>query len=101
MKNNKQNKRNGRSLTERICHSFDIHPDVLPAETLIELRGKNSVSIKGAGRVSVYTDTEVRLLSKNGDICVRGKRLFCSAYRRGAVTIDGKIESVGFEEVKK
>jgi sporulation protein YqfC len=99
MKKSKQKRQGG--LRERFCHSLDIHPDVLPAETLIELRGKSSVSIKGAGRVSVYTDTEIRLLSKNGDICVRGSNLLCSAYRRGAVTVDGKIESVSFEEVRR
>ncbi len=88
-------------IKERLCHSLDIQPDVFPYGTLIELRGRNAVCVRGAGSVSLYTDTEIRFVSREGEICVRGERLFCSAYRRGVATVDGKILSVSFEEVKK
>ncbi len=99
---NKGKENNGKaSFKERLCHSLDIQPDIFPGETHIELRGRSSVCVKGAGRVSVYTDTEIRIEGRAADICVRGERLTCSAYRRGYAEIDGRIESVSFWEDRK
>ncbi len=101
MKNKRTDQKSGADIKERLCRYFDIQPDVFPNETLVEICGRNRVSIKGAGRVRVYTDKEIRLLCRHGELCVLGERLSCSAYRRGAAVIDGKIISVSFEEVKK
>lgn len=84
-------------LREKLCHTLDIQPDIFPGGTLVEIRGRNSVTVKGGGRITLYTEEEIRLMSKGGEICVRGKRLCCSAYCRGATVIDGFINSVDFE----
>jgi len=101
MKNKGKEVNEKQTVKERLCRSLDIQPDIFPYGTLIELRGKESVCVRGAGSVSFYTDTEIRFVIRDGEICVRGERLFCSAYRRGVATVDGKILSVSFEEVQK
>jgi hypothetical protein len=88
-------------IKERLCHSLDIQPDIFPFGTLIELRGRNLVTVRGAGAVSVYTDTQIRLACKDADICILGERLCCTSYRKGTAVIDGRILSVSFEEVQK
>ncbi len=85
------------SMRERLCHTFDIQPDVFPRETHIELRGQNSVTLHGCGRVLVYTDTLISVECREGRACVRGLRLCCSAYKRGTAVIDGYITAVEFE----
>lgn len=89
------------SIKERLCHSLDIQPDIFPRQTFIELRGRNSVTVRGCGRVKVYTDTEIKLSSAEGLVCIKGRRLCCTAYHKGAAVIDGFICSVSFEEVEQ
>ena len=87
-------------IRERLCRSLDIHSDVLPMQTHVEICGNSYVGIKGAGKVSLYTDTEIRLVSRHGEICIKGERLCCTAYRRGDAMVDGKIISVSIEETR-
>ena len=82
---------------ERLCHSLDIQPDIFPRQTFVELRGRNSLTVKGCGRVSKYTETEIRLLCADGELCVKGRRLCCTAYHKGAAVIDGYVCGVWFE----
>ena len=101
MKNKSGERKKSVSFKERLSRGLDIPPDVFPYGTLIELRDKYLVCIRGAGSVSLYTDTEIRFCCKDGEICIRGERLVCSAYRRGVSSVEGKIGSVSFEEVKR
>ena len=89
------------SFRERMCHSLDIQPDVFLGGTLIELRGRNSVTLKGCGKVTVYTDTEIRFSAYEGEVKISGRRLCCSSYCKGAAVVDGCIECVSLEETKK
>ncbi len=86
---------------ERLCHTLDIQPDIFPRGTFVEIRGRNSVTVKGGGRITLYTEEEIRLVLGEGELCVRGKRLCCSAYCRGATVIDGYVSSVDFEGGKE
>lgn len=97
-----QDKKGGKvSVKERLCHTLDIQPDVFLGGTLVEIRGRNAVTVKGGGRITVYTDEEVRLLTREGAVSIRGQRLCCASYCRGTVCVDGCIRSVSFEEAEK
>ena len=86
-------------LRERLCRGLDIPPDLLPGNALIELRGQNAVTVRGCGRILLYTPEEIRLGLKKGYLSICGKRLVCTSYYAGAVGIDGYIRRVSFEEV--
>ena len=92
---------NKAGIKERLCHTLDIQPDIFPGGTLVEIRGRNSLTVKGGGRITAYTQSEIRLRLKDGELSVKGRRLCCSAYHRGAVVIDGLVDSVSFEEAEK
>lgn len=87
-------------LKERLCHALDVPPDLFPQETFIELRGRSSLSVSGAGGVTLYTDRQVRFALRRGELCIRGRRLCCTSYHKGSATVDGLISSVSFEEPK-
>ena len=85
------------SMRERLCARFDIMPDVFPDEMLIEIRGRNMFVLRGRGKIRSYSNTEVILSVRGGNIHVCGRRLFCSDYSNSATKIDGYICSVSFE----
>ena len=85
-------------MRERLCHALDIQPDVFPLETMIEIRGRSSVTVKGSGKVLTYTDSVIRLCVRKGVLRIEGKRLCCASYHVGAAVIDGYVRLVCFEE---
>ena len=89
------------NIRERLCHSLDIQPDIFAGGTLIEIRGRNSVTVRGGGCITAYTDREIRIMSSRAEIRICGERLCCSAYCRSQAVIDGSICSISFEEVKR
>ena len=84
---------------ERWCQRLDVPPDLLPGAGLVEIRGREAVSIKGCGKILVYTPEEIRVALAKGSLIVTGKRLVCTSYYAGAIGIDGHICCVSFEEV--
>ena len=97
----KKNKNSGADtprLRERLCHALDIKPDIFLGETLIELRGRNSLTVRGGGGITAYGDKEIRFKLKKGELSVRGERLACASFERGAAVVDGNIFSMSFEE---
>ena len=89
------------TVRERLCHTLDIQPDIFLGGTLVEIRGRNAVTVRGGGRITVYTEEEIRLLTREGAVSIRGRRLCCSSYCKGTVSVDGRISSVSFEEADK
>lgn len=85
-------------MRERLCHALDIQPDIFPGESFVEIRGRNSVTVKGSGRVLTYTDTLIRFALCKGVLRIEGRRLCCSSYHSGAAVVDGRISLVCFEE---
>lgn len=85
-------------LREKLCQRLDIPPDLLPGAGLVEIRGRNSVSVRGCGKILVYTPEEIRIGLRKGSLLIVGKRLICTSYHAGAVGIDGWIDRVSFEE---
>ncbi len=85
-------------FSERICRALDIEPDVLPHSSLVEIRGRSAVTVNGGGKIIDYTDSEIRLALKKGAIAIRGKRLVCASFCVGKVRVEGRIESVSFED---
>lgn len=86
------------SVRERISRALEIPSDVFTGEVSVHVRGRNHVEISGSGVIREYTDEKISLRIRGGEICIRGRRLLCTAYRRGEVTITGQVRSVSFEE---
>ena len=91
-------KREKRDIKERLCHALDIQPDVFFGEGLVEIRGRNSVTVRGGGKMLTYTDAVIRIQVGKGVLKIEGRRLCCTAYHVGAAVIDGRIDTVTFEE---
>lgn len=86
-------------LRERLCRALDIVPDTLPGAGTVEIRGRNYVSIREGGKILLYTPEKITVEIPDGSVSVLGKRLSCTSYTHGAVSVDGYVECVSFEEV--
>ena len=91
-----KNRKEKRSLAERLCIDHDLPPELFSGGCFIEIRGRNSVVLRGCRRILGYSETKVTLKMKNDVVEVFGKRLTCISYLAGAVSVEGFVESVNF-----
>ncbi|MBQ8345562.1 MAG: YabP/YqfC family sporulation protein [Clostridia bacterium] len=85
------------SLRERMCRNMGLSPDLLPGGTLLELRDRHLLTLRGGGKILLYSPTEVRIALPHGCLCIFGERLLCTSYYLGAVSVEGTICQVSFE----
>lgn len=95
MKKVKQNKKGG--FIERLAGDYDIPPELLHGGCFVEIRGRNSVTVRGCRRIIKYCTEKVILKMCRDILEVTGKRLTCLTYFSGAVVIEGLIEGLNFQ----
>ncbi|MBQ8141206.1 MAG: YabP/YqfC family sporulation protein [Clostridia bacterium] len=95
----REEEKNGKeSFREKLCKKLDIDPDILPRGSLIELRGREALTVRGCGKILAYSPERIKLALGEGVLSVSGKRLVCISYYANAVGIEGYINTVSFEE---
>ena len=85
-------------LRERLCRRLDLAPDFFAGAGLVELRGRSEVTVRGGGRILLYTPSEIRIAMGRDVLSILGEELVCTSYYRGAVGVGGRIFGVCFEE---
>jgi sporulation protein YqfC len=98
MKNKKISRKRATPFIDRLNTFLDIPPDVLGGGGAIELRGRSFFSLSGYSSILLYTPSTIRLLQRDTVICIRGESLECTSYHKGETSINGRIDSVSFEE---
>ena len=68
------------------------------AEFYAELRGRNSIAVRGCFGIAEYSEERIGLRVPSGIMTVMGVRLVCDSYVNGAVIVSGHISSVVFGE---
>lgn len=96
----KERKKNGemRGWREKLCQGLDLMPDVFSGESLLEIRAARLLTLRGGGRILMYTPEQIEIALKRGRVLIVGESLVCLAYHADAIEIEGKIRSIGFEE---
>jgi len=89
----KNKKRN--SFIEHIESKLDIPGDIING-IHIDIRGRNNITIRGCKKILLYTENELRIKLDGEVVCVRGEKLYCTAYHSCAIEIDGYIYDVRF-----
>ena len=96
MREKENKKTRGRPISERLAVDYDIPPELLSGGCFIEIRGRNSVVVRGCKRILTYSESTVTLKLKRDIAVIGGKRLTCISYLAGAVSVEGLIDSVSF-----
>lgn len=67
-------------------------------EPLVVLRGQSEASVYGCRKILLYTPQKICLALRKRSLCILGESLSCSAFSGGAVTVEGRIETVRYEK---
>lgn len=97
----KERDREKEGVREKLCRALDLSPDLLPGGCTLEVRDRHLLTLRGGGSILTYTEEEVRIALSRGALAVRGRRLTCLSYYVGAVSVEGEIGSITFEEERK
>ncbi len=68
-------------------------------EPLIVLRGQHELTVYGCRKILLYTPPEIRLSMRKRQLCIFGKALSCTSFSGGAVTVEGMIEAIRYENM--
>jgi sporulation protein YqfC len=99
MKRSKRSERvEGLSLRERVGRVLEMPPDLFPGGSLIEIRGRGEMTVRGNGSILVYTPEQICVALSDGVLSVKGQALVCTSYYVGALGIEGRIDEVAFGE---
>lgn len=85
-----------RSFSEMLVCECDVPGEILAGGCFVEIRGRNSVRIRGCMRIILYSPCKIVLKMKREILQVCGKRLTCVTYFAGAISVEGVIDSVSF-----
>ena len=94
--NKDSNKNSGerRGVLELLAQKTQLPVDALSGEFRIELWGRNLLFMQGCRRILKYSPEEMVLQAKGFEVSVKGRRLVCTTYHDGAITLDGVIDGV-------
>ena len=85
----------------RLGRALDIPPDVLSRESMIEIRGRELITVHGCERIIRYLPDEIRIATAKGGVSILGARLVCISYSGKSVGIEGRIDKVLFLEARE
>ena len=85
-----------RGFSEFLTCECDIPGELTSGGCYVEIRGRNSVKVRGCRKIVVYTPVKVVLKMKRDLLSVCGKKLRCVTYLAGAISVEGIIDSVSF-----
>ena len=87
-------------IRERLCQRLDLPPDFFSGEVTLELRGRNALSVRGGGKILLYTPGEIRIALPKDILSILGSRLVCISYHTDAIGVEGQIDRISFEEAE-
>ena len=86
---------------ERVSRALDMPPDLFPGGSLVEIRGRGEVTVRGVGKILAYTPEEICVALPRGILSVKGRGLICPSYSVGALGLEGQIDEVAFGDAVK
>ncbi len=90
-------KKNGK-LARSARESFAMVEDLFCDGPFIELRGRHELAVQGCRKILTCTENEVCLALRETGLHVAGKRLHCTTYYAGAVSVNGEIDALFFDD---
>lgn len=85
-------------LPEWLAVRLDVPADLFEGGLRLDLRGRHTLTVHGCCRILDFTPAEIRLCLRDAVLVVGGARLVCTSYLAGAVSIEGQIDRICFED---
>ena len=87
-------KKKRRKPGARVLEAMQIPPDLARRDCILTLCGGNEIYIENYRHILEYQEDEIRVLTKNGKVSVRGKRLAIISYTSDDMYITGQIQEI-------
>lgn len=87
-----------RPWLEKVVEITSAPPDVLLGLPILTLTGKQLVSIENYRGLIEYTDSLIRVQTKQGEIKIIGSSLFVQSYTADEMHITGQIQEIHLEK---
>lgn len=84
------------NLRERMLSAADLPKDVILGNSVLTVYGNNEVCIENYQGIIEYTDTLIRIRTKNKQIRMTGKCLRIEYYTNDEMKIKGYIYSIEY-----
>lgn len=84
-------------LPDRVSRRFAIPQELLSDAPLVQMHGRQSVSVENHGGILEYTQELVRILVRRGNVCVIGTGMEIFRMTKRVVEIRGRIQRVEME----
>ena len=88
-------------IRERLASAASMPKDVVMGAAVLTALGNFEVCVENYRGITEYTDTLVRVQTKEGQIRVSGKRLQVEYYTNSEMKITGKISKIEFVDGRK
>lgn len=87
----------GYSLRNKMAEFSEVPKDVALGMPVLTVTGQMELSLENYRGILEYTDTLVRIQTKNGQIKVNGRRLTVEYYTNDEMKVNGHIESIEYQ----
>ena len=91
----KRIKEERQTITERLCQCMELPSDMANG-SLIEIRGRGSVSICGCRKILHYSREKIELEGKDFDTVIIGKRLEFTGFGDKCAELCGLVDRIEF-----
>lgn len=81
-------------LTKKAERLLELPAGALSGEARIEINGKEQVLVAGHCDIREYEEALVRLITRSGEVRIRGDRLTLDDLHSGGISVSGRILSV-------
>lgn len=82
----------------RMLEAMQIPPDLSRRDCILNLCGGKELYIENYRHILEYQEEEIRVLTKNGKVSIRGKRLTIQSYTQDEMYITGQIQEIAILE---
>ena len=83
-------------MKHRLSENLKLPTDLTRGDILISITGMREVFIENYKGIVEYTDTDILLASKNGQVAFSGKHLTITYYTNDEMKIEGTFDSIKF-----
>ncbi|MFR8547723.1 MAG: YabP/YqfC family sporulation protein [Lachnospiraceae bacterium] len=90
-------KRPGQFMGSGLVRAMQLPEDVSKGTILVSMQGRERLAVENFKGISSYTDTQIRLITRQGKICVTGRHLKIESYSRDEIEISGIIDKLEYQ----
>ncbi len=77
--------------------AMQLPEDFVRGNILVQMQGREHMTVENFKGISSYTTEEVRLLTRRNRICIFGKNLRIDCYTKEEIEISGRIDRLEYQ----